>query len=141
MPLKVFKSLIALGLLHFLAVSVFATSCAVVPLEQELAQSRWAATNFLFKGFYLGLILAVLVGNLVLSRITTKGWLIGLALLVVSLPIAAYFSIWEAANSGCGYGGLEARNYLFILIPLVLALLIQSKIALRSYPLTKPDLS
>jgi hypothetical protein len=140
MPLRLFKSFLLVGLLLFLVEDVLATSC-YVPLEQEFAQSIRAGTNLLYKGFYLGLILSAFLGNLILSLITTKHWSGPVALSVAGLPVALSFALWEERDSVCGYGGIEANNYLFVLVPLVILLLGQKILAFRSVRHLKNELA
>lgn len=139
MSWKLLNVFLVLSLHHFFAESVFATSCVIFSPERELELARLAATNQLYKGFYIGLILAAFVGNLVLARINTKRWLLTLALMFASIPLAGYYLVWEVVNSGCDNGGLAAAKYLFVLIPLVLILLFQTKSAFRSFQLIKAD--
>jgi hypothetical protein len=112
----------------------------VVTPEQELAQSQWGASNFLYKGFYFGLILSAFLGNVIFLWLRTRRLLGSFVLLALSLPLAFVYSVWEGANSGCGYGGLEANNYLVVLIPLSVALVIQIVLLGRSTHVVGHDL-
>lgn len=140
MQLKVFNFFFLLILIQMSAISALATSCVAVTPAQELAQSQWGATNFLYKGFYFGLIFSTFLGNEILLWLRTRRLRGSLLLLVLSLPIALIYSLWEGANSECGYGGLEANNYLFVLIPLSVALVSQIILLRRSIQVIGHDL-
>lgn len=140
MAQRFLKIIVTTGLLHLFAVSVLATSCVVLTPEQELQLSQEGATNFLYKGFYLGVITVAYLGNMALFFVRTRRWLFQIGLIAVGVPAAIVYLSWEAVNSGCGYGGLPAINYLFLLVPLTIALLVQTILVGRSIQFVRHNL-
>lgn len=134
------KIVVTTGLFHLFVASVLATSCAVLTPEQELQLSQEGATNFLYKGFYVGVITTAYLGNMALLFIRTGRWLYQIGLTAVGIPVAFVYLSWEAVNSVCDYGGLPAINYLFLLLPLTIAFLVQAIMVGRTIQVVRHNL-